>query len=343
MIWFVQRVARLFLLILGIALFAPIVLFPKNALAAPPQLWLPTPVGQQWQVMQGFYCGSHTGSQSRSLDLINLDGATSGAPVRAAADGTTFVWEAWSGTLILSHGDGYYTLYSHLQSVISTQRGVAVEQGEVIGRAGSVGYSTTPHLHFNYFYAPDSGAYQRTPLEIDFADGYEFSDTSGCSQHRGRVVVASDGAPAATDTPTPLPPTETPTLTPTAEPTAVPTNTPVPTETVEDTEEEEARERTAVPTDGPRSMLGGGTDEEEPTEEPTATPSPSPTEEPTEEPTQEPTATPSPSPSPTQEPTEEPTEEPTATATPSPSPSPTATQEVPASLTNSYAVEATPF
>lgn len=158
---------------------------------AAPQLWLPTPVNESWGILQGFYCGSHVGSQTRSLDFVNLNGATRGAPVRAAAPGTTFVWQGSTGTLILSHGGGYYTMYTHLQNPITTRRGLRVRQGQIIGQVGVAG-TTVPHLHFLYFYAPDRGAYQRTPLELNFADGYAFHDTAGCNQHLGEVVVAQD-------------------------------------------------------------------------------------------------------------------------------------------------------
>ncbi len=191
---------RIALLTTTVILLLNAVLFPGNVglapaianastLPSPPQLWLPTPIGETWQVLQGFYCGSHVGRQSRSLDLVNLSGPTTGAPIRAAADGTTFVWERRTGTLILAHGNGYYTLYSHLRSVISTKPGVAVRQGDTIGTAGAVN-TDVPHLHFNFFYATDPGAYNRKLLELDFADGYSFRDTSGCNQHRGATVVA---------------------------------------------------------------------------------------------------------------------------------------------------------
>lgn len=173
----------------GFLVVATFGLAPKPVYADGPQLWLPTPIGQRWQVLQGFQCGSHVGSQARSLDLVNLDGPTSGTPVRAAADGTTFVWEGSTGTLIVSHGNGYYTMYTHLRQVITTRRGLEVHRGDVIGQAGSVG-TGVPHLHFTYFYAPDSGAYNRTSLELEFADGFSFRDASGCNQHRGAVVVA---------------------------------------------------------------------------------------------------------------------------------------------------------
>jgi hypothetical protein len=169
-------------------------LAPANALAAPPQLWLPTPPGETWRVLQGFQCGSHDGHQARSLDLVSADGRTAGAPVRAAADGTTFVWQRSTGTLILAHGEGFYTMYTHMRRVITTGAGLFVRRGTAIGEVGSVG-TDVAHLHFTFFQAPDVGAYRRTSLELDFADGYAFHDAGGCNQHRSAIVVAAPNAP----------------------------------------------------------------------------------------------------------------------------------------------------
>jgi len=52
------------------------------------------------------------------------------------------------GNYVMIYHDGTYTtLYGHMKS-ISVSEGQYVEQGEVIGRVGSTGYSTGPHLHF---------------------------------------------------------------------------------------------------------------------------------------------------------------------------------------------------
>jgi murein DD-endopeptidase MepM/ murein hydrolase activator NlpD len=78
-------------------------------------------------------------------------GAPWGAPVIASADGTVVVATRNGGPygqyVVLEHGDGFRTLYAHL-SRIDVAAGQAVEQGDGIGRVGSTGYSTGPHLHF---------------------------------------------------------------------------------------------------------------------------------------------------------------------------------------------------
>ena len=56
--------------------------------------------------------------------------------------------------LVIRHNDGKYcTLYAHLSSV-SVSVGQSVSQGEVIGYAGSTGYSTGAHLHFEVRHWP---------------------------------------------------------------------------------------------------------------------------------------------------------------------------------------------
>jgi murein DD-endopeptidase MepM/ murein hydrolase activator NlpD len=83
---------------------------------------------------------------------IDIAGPT-GAPVAAAYPGTVrFVgWKNGYGQLVIVyHGGGLETAYSHL-SAASVEPGARVEQGQDIGRIGSTGWSTGPHLLFEVF------------------------------------------------------------------------------------------------------------------------------------------------------------------------------------------------
>ena len=90
--------------------------------------------------------GGRGGEMHTGVDI----GANSGAPVVAAESGTVIRngWYSGYGKCIdISHGEGVITRYGHLSS-INVDYGQKVERGEFIGRVGSTGYSTGPHLHF---------------------------------------------------------------------------------------------------------------------------------------------------------------------------------------------------
>ena len=76
--------------------------------------------------------------------------APSGTEVAAAAGGTV-VHAGPAGTygnlVTLRHDNGFETRYAHL-SAIDVQVGDVVAPGQDIGKVGTTGYSTGPHLHF---------------------------------------------------------------------------------------------------------------------------------------------------------------------------------------------------
>jgi murein DD-endopeptidase MepM/ murein hydrolase activator NlpD len=76
--------------------------------------------------------------------------APHGSKVRATADGVV-VLAGWYGdygkTVVIRHPSGYLTLYGHL-SQIDVREGQKVKAGDVVGRVGSTGRSTGPHLHY---------------------------------------------------------------------------------------------------------------------------------------------------------------------------------------------------
>jgi murein DD-endopeptidase MepM/ murein hydrolase activator NlpD len=79
----------------------------------------------------------------------DIDAAT-GDPVVAGASGTvTFTgWQNGYGQLVvIDHGGGLTTRYGHL-SHIDVAQGQTVERSQFIGRVGSTGRSTGPHLHY---------------------------------------------------------------------------------------------------------------------------------------------------------------------------------------------------
>lgn len=76
--------------------------------------------------------------------------APHGAPIIAADSGVvvTATWNSGYGNyIVIDHGNGMQTLYAHnSRNLVSP--GQAVSRGQLIGRIGSTGVSTGPHLHF---------------------------------------------------------------------------------------------------------------------------------------------------------------------------------------------------
>ncbi|WP_052210473.1 M23 family metallopeptidase [Thermoanaerobacter sp. YS13] len=76
--------------------------------------------------------------------------AETGADIVAAGDGQVIFAGYYGGygyAVIIDHGDGISTLYGH-NSVLLVKEGDIVKRGQVIAKAGSTGWATGPHLHF---------------------------------------------------------------------------------------------------------------------------------------------------------------------------------------------------
>ena len=94
-------------------------------------------------ITQGFWA-RHPG-----IDI----GAGKGTPVYAADSGYV-IFSGWDNErisygfmILINHGNGFLTRYAHL-SAMMVQAGDSVKKGQLIGRVGSTGNSTGPHLHF---------------------------------------------------------------------------------------------------------------------------------------------------------------------------------------------------
>jgi len=88
----------------------------------------------------------HTPEFHTGIDIA----ASWGAPVEAADNGTVIFTDQMTANgilVILDHGNGLSTTYSHLSSY-AVHVGDHVQRGQVIDRVDSTGWSTGPHLFF---------------------------------------------------------------------------------------------------------------------------------------------------------------------------------------------------
>ncbi|TKJ30613.1 MAG: hypothetical protein CEE40_04635 [Chloroflexi bacterium B3_Chlor] len=84
----------------------------------------------------------------RAIDVA----APIGGPIYAAAAGEVIragftEYPGYGRLIVIRHANGYQSLYGHL-SASYVHAGEYVARGEMIGRMGSTGRSTGPHLHF---------------------------------------------------------------------------------------------------------------------------------------------------------------------------------------------------
>ncbi len=108
------------------------------------------------------YISSHYGYRNPNISGWGFHGGTDiagggihGKPVYATRAGkviTAITSNSGYGIYVLiDHGDGYSSLYAHM-SARYVNSGDSVSKGQMIGRVGSTGNSTGPHLHFEIRY-----------------------------------------------------------------------------------------------------------------------------------------------------------------------------------------------
>ncbi len=80
--------------------------------------------------------------------------APRGTAIRATGSGrVSFAGRkgGYGKTILLTHGNGYTTLYAHLSRYAKRiRKGTQVRQGQIIGYVGSTGIATGPHLHYEF-------------------------------------------------------------------------------------------------------------------------------------------------------------------------------------------------
>ena len=110
---------------------------PSNAIKGTSNFQWPTAA-----CISQFYWARHPG-----IDLANSKGT---AVVASDAGYVEFVgWDnsGYGNMILVNHGNGAITRYAHL-SAFAVEAGASVKKGQLIGRIGSTGRSTGPHLHF---------------------------------------------------------------------------------------------------------------------------------------------------------------------------------------------------
>lgn len=117
--------------------------------------------GFLWPAPHCHYISSPYGWRSsgwhKGVDLCTTNGTAIGTPVIASKSGTVEVVQrsnsGYGNMVLINHGDGYKTRYAHMVAgSITVSTGDEVEAGQTIGKVGSTGNSSGPHLHFEVIY-----------------------------------------------------------------------------------------------------------------------------------------------------------------------------------------------
>ncbi len=95
---------------------------------------------------------SSSGGYHGGTDINSDVGASEGMNILAADGGTVKTVKnldySYGSHVIIDHGNGYTTLYAHMQNgSIVVKEGDLIAKGQLIGKLGSTGNSSGPHLH----------------------------------------------------------------------------------------------------------------------------------------------------------------------------------------------------
>lgn len=140
---------------------------------------LPFDKGKQYKIMQGHFGKfSHKSKQSRyAIDFrMNV-----GQPIHAIREGIVINIKENSNEggrsrekyidkanyILVYHKDGTFSQYVHLMhNGVVVEKNDSIKKGQLIGYAGSTGFSTAPHLHFAILKPTPSG-FESLPYVLD--------------------------------------------------------------------------------------------------------------------------------------------------------------------------------
>ncbi|ESR26484.1 Membrane protein [Lutibaculum baratangense AMV1] len=124
--------------------------------------------------------------------------ARTGTPIIAAGNGKVVQagWSSGYGQRVeIQHANGYLSTYSHM-SAISVKEGQSVHQGQLIGKIGSTGRSTGPHLHYE---VKVNGRFV-DPMRIRLPRGRVLDGRvlAGFEKEKARIEALMNRSPAST-------------------------------------------------------------------------------------------------------------------------------------------------
>lgn len=115
---------------------------------------------EYWKIISGYGVGYHQGNNYHAVDLVRMDGSTTGRRVLAPARGIV-KYARWSSSLgwyvRMDHGNGWESVVAHLNCdpQYFVHEGDDLLQGTIIGNAGATGWTgperglpAFPHIHF---------------------------------------------------------------------------------------------------------------------------------------------------------------------------------------------------
>ena len=112
------------------------------------------PTNPGWRLTSNYGYRIHPIRGTREFhNGIDIAGTGLGSNIYAANNGVVVnagFYSSYGLTVVVNHNNGYYTLYSHLNS-INVRVGDTVQKRQVVGFMGRTGVATGVHLHFSVF------------------------------------------------------------------------------------------------------------------------------------------------------------------------------------------------
>jgi len=162
--------------------------------AGVPLFQLPFPCGQVWA---GQTRTSHSPTLSVDFNRSNDEGdtvvaAAGGTVTRVANEGST----SYGRWIEIAHSNGYRTRYAHL-SAQNVSVGQSVARGQRIGRVGTTGGSSGPHLHYEQRLNGVAVRARFNGVTAFYFGTKNYTSQSACGTSSGGVVgrVNTSGAP----------------------------------------------------------------------------------------------------------------------------------------------------